>query len=243
MDELDKKFTQMFVGRTVRKDLVRNVKGSLNVPIFVLEYLLGKYCSSDDPQIIQEGMEHVKAILKDHFVRPDERELVKSKIKENGTFRIIDKIKVELRETEDKYWAKLVNLGLDYVNIDEMMISQYPQLLVGGGWAIIDIIYHPENVFKGQLRPFIIQSIKPIQLAVLDLEDIKLKRNKFTTNEWIDILLRSLGFATEAFNKRQKLLLLLRLFPLIENNYNFVELGPKGTGKSYATQNYLLIQY
>lgn len=234
MDELDKKFTEFFPGRTVRKDLVRNVKGSLNVPIFVLEFLLGKYCSSNDPQIAKEGMEHVKTILKDHFVRPDERELVKSKIKESGTFRIIDKVKVELVETEDRYWAKLVNLGMDYVTVDDSLITQYPQLLVGGVWGIMDIIYHPENIHKGQLRPFIVQSMKPIQLAVLDLEDIKLKRDKFTTNEWKDILLRSIGFDTTKFTDRQKMLLLARLFPLIENNYNFVELGPKGTGKSYS---------
>lgn len=234
MDELDKKFIELFIGRTVRKDLVRQVKGSLNVPIFVLEYLLGKYCSSEDPQVVAEGLDHVKSILKDHFVRPDERELVKSKIKENTNFRIIDKVRIGLKETEDKYWAKLVNLGLDYVNVDEMLVTQYPQLLVGGIWGIIDLIYSPEITHKGQLRPFMISSLKPIQLAVLDLEDIKRNRNKFSTEEWMDVILRSIGFDSTKFEKRQKLLLLSRLFPLIENNYNFVELGPKGTGKSYC---------
>lgn len=234
MDELDTKLFQIFEGKVVRKDLVRKIKGSLNVPIFVLEYLLGKYCSSEDPEVIKEGINHVKSILKDHFVRPDERELIKSKIKENGHFRIIDKVKVELIETEDKYWAKLVNLGLDYVNIDDTLISEYPQLLVGGIWGIIDIIYYPDSTHKGQLRPFIIQSLKPIQIAIFDFEDIVRKREKFTTDEWKDILLRSLGFETTKFNDREKLLLLARLLPLIEANYNYVELGPKGTGKSYC---------
>lgn len=234
MDELDLKTVSAFEGKVVRKDLVRQIKVGANVPVYVLEYLLGKYCSSTDETIIQEGIRQVKEILSEHYVRPDQTEKIKSDIRERRNFRIIDKVRVRLVETEDRYWAQLVNLNIDHVNIEEHLISRFDKLLGGGLWAVIDMDYSPDTSHKGQLRPFRIREIKPIQLAGVNMADVKSSRDKFTTEDWIDLLIRSIGMQSEQFSHRTKLLLLCRLIPLVEANFNLVELGPRGTGKSFA---------
>lgn len=233
-DDLDRKLLSLFPGKVVRKDLIWPLKGQLNVPTYVLEYLLGKYCSSSDPKVIEAGLEEVKRVLTENYVRPDQNELIKSKIREKGRYKIIDKVKVKLQETEDKYWAELTNLQLSYVNIYENIINKYEKLLGGGVWAIVDVSYHSDIFHHGVLRPFVIDELRPIELAVAGLEEIKQNRHHFTREEWVEILLRSIGFEPAKFNKRLKMLLLCRLIPLVENNYNYVELGPRGTGKSYV---------
>ena len=233
-DNLDRKLLSLFPGKVVRKDLIWPLKGQLNVPTYVLEYLLGKYCSSSDPKVIEAGLEEVKRILTENYVRPDQNELIKSKIREKGRYKIIDKVKVKLQETEDKYWAELTNLQLSYVNIYENIINKYEKLLGGGVWAIVDMSYRSDIFHHGVVRPFVIDELRPIELAVAGLEEIKENRRHFTREEWIDILLRSIGFEPAKFDKRLKMLLLCRLIPLVENNYNYVELGPRGTGKSYV---------
>jgi len=234
IDELDRKVLALFPGKVVRKDLVMPMKGQLNVPTYVLEYLLGKYCSSSDPEVIEEGMKEVKRILTENYVRPDKSEVIKSKVRMLGRHRIIDKVKVRLVETEDKYWAELINLKLDHVNIYESLVNKYEKLLSGGIWAIIDLSYNPDIFHKGVLRPFVIEDLRPIQLAVASLKEVKEKRRNFTREEWINLIIRSIGLEPTKFSKRLKMLLLCRLIPLVENNYNYVELGPRGTGKSYV---------
>ena len=234
LDSLDHKVLSLFPGKVVRKDLVAPLKGHLNVPTYVLEYLLGRYCSSSDPEIIAQGLTEVKHVLTDNFIHPDQAELAKSKIREQGNYRVIDKIKVKLVETEDRYWAELVNLQLSHVNIDESLVQQYEKLLAGGIWAIIDLTYDHEIFHRGVQRPFVIKQIRPIQLPISNFEEILKNRKEFSREEWIDLLIRSIGFEPAKFSHRLKLLLLCRLLPLIENNYNFVEFGPKGTGKSYV---------
>lgn len=234
MDALDRKALALFPGRVVRKDLLGPLKGHLNVPTYVLEYLLGKYCSSSDPEVIQKGIEEVKRILTENYVHPDEAELFKSRVKELGRHRVIDKVKVRLHETEDKYWAELVNLQLDHVNIDEEIVNRYEKLLAGGLWGIVDLSYRTDLYHKGVLRPFMIEQFRPIQLEVTALREIKDKRREFAKEEWIDLLIRSIGLEPSQFDARLKLLILCRLIPFVENNYNFVELGPRGTGKSYV---------
>jgi len=234
LDSLDNKLLSLFPGKVVRKDLLGPLKGQLNVPTYVLEYLLGKYCSSSDPQVIAAGLEEVKRILTENYVRPDQSELLKSKVKEKGRYKVIDKVKVKLQETEDKYWAELTNLQLTYVNVHENLVNKYEKLLGGGVWAIVDLSYQPDIFHHGVMRPFVIDQLRPIELAITSLEEIKQNRQHFTREEWIDILLRSIGFEPAKFDKRLKMLLLCRLIPLVENNYNYVELGPRGTGKSYV---------
>lgn len=236
LDALDDKISTDFPGRIVKKNLVRDMKSGLNVPTYVLEYLLGKYCSSTDPKIVEEGLKFVKDTLSKHYCRPDENEKIKSFIKEKGSYRIIDKVKSRLIETENKYWASLTNLGINYVNISESDIRKYEKLLEGGIWAIIDVVYDEDLYYKGKNRPFVIENIKPIQSATIDLEEIKSKRSDFTRDEWLNLILRSVGIEPEHpdIDDRKKLLILSRLIPMVENNFNFVELGPRGTGKSYV---------
>jgi len=235
MDILDKKALSNFPGKVVRKDLVNLLKGQINVPAYVLEYLLGKYCASDDDQVIEAGKEEVKRILTEHYVRPDQAEFFKATVKEKGLYRFIDKVKVRLFETENKYWANLVNLQIDRVHIDENIIKQYERLLGGGIWAVIDLGYDPTLIYKGEIRPFVIKELRPIQLASGNLlQEFKKLRTEFDRNEWLDLLLRSIGLEPTKFSHRLKLLYLVRLIPLVENNYNLVEFGPRGTGKSYV---------
>ena len=234
LDTLDRKALAVFPGRVVRKDLLGPLRKHLNVPAYVVEYLLGKYCSSADPEVIADGIEEVKRILTENYVHPDQAELLKSRVKEKGRFTIIDKVKVRLHETEDKYWAELVNLQLTYVNIKEDFVKRYERLLGGGLWGIVDLAYNSEIFHKGAMRPFVIEQLRPIQLEVTALEDIKEKRSQFTRDEWVDLLIRSMGLESNKLDHRLKILNICRAIPLAESNYNLVELGPRGTGKSYV---------
>ena len=230
---LDQKALAEFSGRIVRKDLVHDIKTGANVPTYVLEYLLGQYCATDDEQALQEGVETVKKILSKHYVRPDEAEFVKSEIRQRGRYRVIDKVNVALDETADAYYASFVNLGLKNVEVNEHLVSKHEKLLGGGIWAIVDLEYVPENV-GGSGSLFGIDEFKPIQVSRMNLNEIKDGRRQFTRDEWRDLLLQSVGFNPSHFSDREKLLLLTRLLPMCESNYNYVELGPRGTGKSYV---------
>ena len=233
-DDLDRKVLSLFPGKSVRMDLLGPLRKHLNVPAYVVEYLLGKYCSSGDQEVIAEGIKEVKRILTENYVHPEQAELLKSRVKEMGRFRVIDKVKVRLHETEDKYWAELVNLQLTYVNIKEDFVRRYQRLLGGGLWGIVDLGYNPEIIHKGVTRPFVIDEFRPIQLEAGALDDIKEKRSQFDHDEWIDLLIRSMGLEPGKLDYRLKMLNLCRLIPLVEGNYNLVELGPRGTGKSYV---------
>ncbi|MHA1413810.1 MAG: protease Lon-related BREX system protein BrxL, partial [Promethearchaeota archaeon] len=236
LDDLDKKINEIFPGRVVRKDLVNLIKSGANVPTYVLEYLLGKYCSSIDEDIIKEGLDYVRDFLAKHYCRPDEAEKIKSYIKERGSYKIIDKIKAKLIETENKYWAELTNLNLKYININENHIKKYEKLLEGGIWALIDMSYNENIFYKKKHRPFVIDKIIPIQSASINIEELKEKRKQFTTDEWLKLFIRSIGFEpnTPEFSKRTLMLFLSRLIPLVENNFNLIELGPRSTGKSFT---------
>jgi ATP-dependent Lon protease len=236
MPQLDKKINDVFSGKVVRKDLVRKVKVGANVPVYVLEYLLGKYCATDDSHALGAGLNIVNKTLAENFVRPDEANKAQSRIREKGNHMFIDKIKVRYVSEDDKYWAELVNFGHKYVHIPDKFIKEYDRLLMGGVWAQVDITHAILEEGKGKKSPFWITELKPIQLASFDLEDYQKGREQFTSDEWVDLLIRSIGLEPSHFDRRQKLLFLIRLIPLCESNYNFVELGPRGTGKSYAYQ-------
>ncbi|WP_084014171.1 BREX system Lon protease-like protein BrxL [Mycolicibacter kumamotonensis] len=228
---LDRKINQQFAGLVVRKDLVKAVKGNAIVPSYVLEYLLGQYAASDDESTIQAGIDTVRKILADHYVHRNESELVKSTIRERGRYKIIDKVTVTLNDKDDVYEATFANLGIKQVVVEPATIIAHPKLLVGGVWCICDIEYfHTDNP---RTVPWILGSMKPIQLSHFDFEGYVAARRKFTTDEWIDLLIQSIGFNPELFGRRAKLIQLVRLIPFVERNYNLVELGPKGTGKSH----------
>ncbi|MCH7545268.1 MAG: protease Lon-related BREX system protein BrxL [Planctomycetes bacterium] len=228
---LDEMLTQHFAGRVVRKDLTKLVKEGANVPVYVLEYLLGTYCASTDPEIIEDGMQTVKRVLAENYVRPDEAEKVKSTIRERGSLKIIDKVSVTLNERRDVYEALLANLGIKSVEVNSSFVKQYEKLLAGGIWAILTVEYFFEEGQKSS--PFVIRDIKPIQMPNMDMEEFFQGRRAFTESEWIDVLIRSTGLEPTHFDDRVKWHLLARMIPLVENNYNVCELGPKGTGKSH----------
>ncbi|WAS06086.1 protease Lon-related BREX system protein BrxL [Gloeomargaritales cyanobacterium VI4D9] len=236
MSELDRKAATIFAGKVVRKDLVRKVKVGANVPVFVLEYLLGKYCATDDPVAIDAGLKVVNNTLSSNFVTPGEANKAQSLVKDKGKHTLIDKVQVRYVSDDDKYWAELKNFGHRYVHIPEHFLRDYDRLLMGGIWAQIELRHQYDEEQKGKRSPFWIDSIKPIQLATFDLEEYQDCRSQFTTEEWIDLLLRTIGIEPSHFERRVKLLLLARLLPLCEPNYNLVELGPRGTGKSYGYQ-------
>ena len=238
MPELDQKVTSVFAGRVVRKDLVRKVKVWANVPVFVLEYLLGKYCATDDQATMEAGLKVVNSTLADNFVRPDEANKAQSFVRENGKHTIIDKVKVRYLSEDDKYWAEFVNFGHKYVHIPELYVQKYDRILMGGIWAQVDLIHRFDEEARGKRSPFWIENLKPIQLASFDLPEYLLSRRQFTSDEWIDLLIRSIGMEPSHFDRRLKLLFLIRLIPLCEQNYNLIELGPRGTGKSYAYQEF-----
>lgn len=228
---LDQKINDVFGGAVVRKDLVKAVKGNAIVPSFVLEYLLGQYAASDDEATIQSGIESVRKILADHYVHRNQSELIKSNIREKGRYRVIDKVQVQLNEKDDTYEAEFANLGIKQVLVSPATIKTHPKLLVGGVWCICDIEYqHSDNA---RVVPWILGSIKPIQLSNFDFDGYVASRREFSTDEWIDLLIQSIGFNPELFGRRAKLIQLVRLIPFVERNYNLVELGPKGTGKSH----------
>jgi ATP-dependent Lon protease len=234
--QLDQKATSVFAGKVVRKDLVRKVKVGANVPVFVLEYLLGKYCATDDPAAIDAGLRVVNNTLSSNFVRPDEANKAQSMVKDKGKHTLIDKVQVRYVSDDDKYWAELKNFGHKYVHIPEHYMREFDRLLMGGIWAQVDIRHQFDEEQKGKRSPFWIESLKPIQVASFDLEEYRQSRRQFSTDEWIDLLLRSIGMEPSHFERRVKLLFLVRLLALCEHNYNLVELGPRGTGKSYAYQ-------
>jgi ATP-dependent Lon protease len=238
LDNIDQKAAETFPGLVVRKDLLRRVRSAYSVPMFVIEFLLGRYCASTDPQVIEEGLEFVRDTLRSKYVKPDERELVKARIKQQTTFEIIDKVKVRLVETHDKYWAELANINLDYVNVEDSEIRRHERLVHGGIWAEVTLRYDDTYVFKNQNRPFFIDRLKPIQVSNLSIGNYREARARFSRDEWVIFLLRSLGLEANHpyFTARRKLLLLSRLIPLIEKNYNLIELGPRGTGKSFVYQ-------
>ena len=229
---LDDLLNRHFAGRVVRKDLTKLVKEGANVPVYVLEYLLGQQCASNDETVIQEGMKTVKRILAENYVRPDEAEKVKSTIRERGSLKIIDKATVRLNEKRDVYEALLSNLGTRGVEVDSRTVKQYEKLLVGGIWCIITLEYFYEEGQRGS--PFIVREMKPIQMPNMDLEELFAGRRAFTESQWIDVLLRSTGMEPTHFEDRVKWHLIARLLPLVENNYNVCELGPRGTGKSHV---------
>ncbi len=234
LDALDQKVARVFAGRVVRKDLVRRVKVGANVPVYVLEFLLGQYCATDDPVAIEAGLRLVNTTLARQFVRPDEANKIQALVKEQGHYRMIDKVKVRLLETEDKYWAELVNFNHRYVHIPERYVRKYERLLEGGIWAEIELEYYPDEQRGGVIRPFFIRELKPIQLASFDLDDYRRRRAEFTTEEWMDLLIRSVGLEPKGMDWRLKMHLLTRLAPMVERNLNVVELGPRGTGKSFV---------
>lgn len=229
--ELDKKINQHFAGVVVRKDLVKAVKGNAIVPSYVLEYLLGQYAATDDEATIQAGIEAVRQILADHYVHRNQSELVKSTIRERGRHKIIDKVVVTLNDRDDVYEAEFANLGIKQVIVEPATITAHPKLLVGGVWCICDIEYlHSDNA---RAVPWVLGSIKPIQLSTFDFEGYVSSRRKFTMDEWTDLLIQSVGFNPDIVGRRAKFIQLVRLIPFVERNYNLVELGPKGTGKSH----------
>lgn len=231
MNELDQKINFHFPGLVVRKDLVKIVKGNAIVPSYVLEYLLGQYCATSDEPTIQTGIETVKEILRKHYVHRNEAGLVRSNIKEKGRYKVIDNISVSLNDKTDAYEAQFSNLGIKKVLVDSGTVRAHPKLLVSGVWCIADIEYlftEDKNA-----SPWILSSLKPIQLSHFDFDIYVEARKQFTTDEWIDLLVQSIGFNPEMFGKRSKLTQLIRLIPFCERNYNLIELGPKGTGKSH----------
>jgi ATP-dependent Lon protease len=231
VNSLDSKINEHFPGLVVRKDLVKEVKGNAIVPSYVLEYLLGQYCATSDEGNIKSGIDTVKEILRKHYVHRNEAGLVKSTIKEEGRHKVIDKISVALNERAGVYEAKFENLGISKVLVDSDTVKKHPRLLVSGVWCISDLSYEYSEDQK--VCPWIMESIKPIQLSQFDFDGYLEARKQFSTEEWIDLLVQTIGFDPEMFGKRSKLLQLIRLIPYCERNYNLIELGPKGTGKSH----------
>lgn len=231
--DLDRKLNDVFAGRVVRKDLTKLIKEGANVPVYVLEYLLGMYAATDDEESIREGVARVKKILSDNFVRPDEAEKIKSRIREQGQYSIIDKVTVALNPKLDQYEAEFSNLGLKGVPVGSNFVKEFDKLLVGGIWCMVKIDYYYDEEAKN-VNPFSVSSLQPIQMPNMDMTEIFDGRKQFTKNEWIDTLMRSTGMEPTQLEERVKWHLLLRLVPLVENNYNMCELGPRGTGKSHV---------
>lgn len=233
MNALSEKLIENFAGKIVRKDLTKKIKEGANVPVYVLEYLLGMYCSTTDEELISQGITTVKNILADNFVRPDEAQKIISKLRERGSYTVIDNVSVKLNFRNDVYEAEFSNLGIKNVPVPEQYASDYERLLCGGIWCIIQLEYFYDEGDKNRC-PFIIHKLTPIQMPNLDLDEVIRGRERFTKDEWIDVLLRSIGMEPEKFNDRVKWLLLTRMIPLVENNFNLCELGPRGTGKSHV---------
>jgi ATP-dependent Lon protease len=233
MDDLDHLANDAYSGRVVRKDLVRQVKVGANVPVYVLEFLLGKYCASDDPAAIATGLEVVNQTLRENFIRPDESEKAKAELKRKGQHRLIDKVDVRLLPSEDKFWAHLSNFGDKFVNIPEDVVYKYERLLGGGVWCQLDLVYNVSDD-EALKRPFYIRALKPIQVAAFDMEEYVAGRSRFSRDEWLDLVVRSIGLEPAHLDSRGKMLAILRLVPMVERNYNLIELGPWGTGKSFV---------
>lgn len=234
VDSLQNKIMESFIGKVVRKDLAFLVKGNLPVPTYVLEYLLGQYCATDDEEIIAQGLEKVKDVIRNNYINRAESEEIKGKIRENGRYRIIDKVTVVLNDKNDVYQATFANLAISAVPISDDIVNRNPKLLSGNGvWSIVTLAYQPGDEIK---QRWLIESLKPIQISNVDVVDYIEQRQKFTTEEWIDFMIHTVGLNPDALNRREKFIVLSRLLPFVENNYNFMELGPKGTGKSHVFQ-------
>ena len=233
IEEINTKLYKYFSGKIVRKDLTKKIKEGANVPVYVLEYLLGMYCSSTNDEDIEEGLKTVKKILAENYVRPDEAEKIKSKLRENASYTVIDKVTVKLNLRENRYEAEFSNMALKGIPISDVYPSKYERLLGGGIWSIVQLEYFYDEGDKNR-NPVTIRKLTPVQMPEIDFEEFKQMREKFTDEEWIDIILRSTGMEPDKFNERIKWLHLARLLPLVENNYNFCELGPRGTGKSHV---------
>jgi len=235
MDELDSKALEHFRGYVVRKDIALMIKGGANVPTFVLEYLLANTCSTDDEEKITSGIANVKDILRDHYVNPEESNLIQSKLRERGRYKIIDKISVDLDAQRDRYWATISNSNIKKANISDDLVMSHEKMLLGGIWAIIEMEYDPMITVGSTVYPFLVRDVKPIQLSSFNGDFVSEKRSEFTKAEWKTLLLRSAGYEpeSEGMDKRRQMLLLLRLIPLVEANFNMVELGPRSSGKSY----------
>jgi len=231
MTNLNEKICDIFAGLVVRKDLVKTVKGNAIVPSYVLEYLLGQYCATSDEDSIESGIQTVKEILAKHYVHRNEAGLIRSTIREKGRYKVIDKVSVALNDQKDCYETKFANLGIKQVLIDSGTVKKHPKLLVGGVWVIADVEY--EHNEDNDACPWILSTIKPIQMSHFDYESYIEARKQFSLDEWIDVLIQSIGFDPEYFGRRSKLSQLVRLIPFCERNYNLIELGPKGTGKSH----------
>jgi ATP-dependent Lon protease len=233
LEQMHRKLRENFAGKIVRKDLTKKIKEGANVPVYVLEYLLGMYCSSQDESEIEEGVENVKKILADNFVRPDEAQKILSLLRQRGSHTVIDKITVSLNIKKDSYEAEFSNLGLKGVPISEEYPTQYDRLLCGGIWCIVQLDYEYIEEDKNSETPIKIRKLDPIQMPHVDIEELKAGRRAFTKDEWIDLLLRSIGMEPSVLEYRVKWLLLARMLPLVENNFNLCELGPRSTGKSH----------
>ncbi|EAA7007150.1 protease Lon-related BREX system protein BrxL [Salmonella enterica subsp. enterica] len=230
--DLDALLNQHFRGRVVRKDLTKQLKEGANVPVYVLEYLLGMYCASDDNSIVEQGLQNVKRILSDNYVRPDEAEKVKSLIRERGSYKIIDKVSVRLNQKKDVYEAQLSNLGIKDALVPSQMVKDNEKLLTGGIWCMITVNYYFEEGQK--TSPFSLMTLKPIQMPNMDMDEVFNARTHFSCDQWIDVLLRSVGMEPANIEQRTKWHLITRMIPFVENNYNVCELGPRGTGKSHV---------
>ena len=248
---IKQKLRQNFDGRIVRKDLTKKIKEGANVPVYVLEFLLGQYCSSDDPEIIEQGVENVKHILADNFVRPDEAQKILSVLRQRGSYTVIDKITVSLNIRYDMYEAEFSNLGLKNIPISEEYPTKYDRLLCGGIWCIVQLDYETENEFAPEIisasgdyiqsrkkrqkdaTPISIRKLTPIQMPHVDIEELKQGRKVFTKEEWMDVMLRSIGMEPDTLTEREKWLIITLMIPLVENNFNLCELGPRSTGKSH----------
>lgn len=227
------KLRQNFAGKIVRKDLTKKIKEGANVPVYVLEFLLGQYCSSDDPELIEKGVESVKHILADNFVRPDEAQKILSQLRQRGNYTVIDRITVKLDIKKDAYFAEFSNLSLRDVPIEEDYPAKFDRLLCGGIWCIIQLNYEFDDEDYRSVNPIQIAKLTPIQMPHIDIEELKAGRKAFSQEEWLDVMLRSTGMEPDALTEREKWLLLARMLPLVENNFNMCELGPRSTGKSH----------
>ena len=232
-ESIKEKLKENFDGKVVRKDLTKKIKEGANVPVYVLEFLLGQYCSSSDEKVIEDGVETVKKILSDNFVRPDESQKTLSMLRSRGSYTVIDRITVSLNIKKDCFEAEFSNLGLRGIPIDDEYPEQYDRLLCGGIWCIVQMKYEYVEEDKKNGTPIQISKLTPIQMPHVDIDDLKAGRKAFTKDEWIDVMLRSIGMEPDSLDYREKWLLLARMLPLVENNFNLCELGPRSTGKSH----------
>ena len=232
-ERIKEKLRESFDGKIVRKDLTKKIKEGANVPVYVLEFLLGQYCSSDDESIIEQGVQNVKRILADNFVRPDESQKVLSKLRKKGSYTVIDMITARLDMRRNIYIASFSNLGIDNVLLEDEYPEKYDRLLCGGIWCIVQLNYEYVEEEKKNGMPVQIRKLTPIQMPHVEIDELKEGRKHFTEDEWLDIMMRSIGMEPDTLSEREKWLLLLRMLPLVENNFNLCELGPRSTGKSH----------